>query len=89
MSLPARVALADLKAAYESEHIGQPIRICFSARPESEMVDGQDGRNGSSPDGAGIVHILTFYGFYEVVYGIPWLGASFAKSCGAPERLSR
>jgi hypothetical protein len=35
------------------------------------------------------VHILKFYGFYEVVYGIPWLGASFAKSCGAPERLSR
>jgi hypothetical protein len=48
------------------------------------MVDGQDGRNGPSPDGAGIVHILKFYGFYEVVYGIPWLGASFAKSCGAP-----
>ena len=53
------------------------------------MVDSQDGRNGSSPDRAGIVHILKFYGFYEVVYGIPWLGASFAKSCGAPERLSR
>jgi hypothetical protein len=57
--------------------------MCFSARAESERVDGQDGRNGSSPDGAGIVHILKFYGFYEVVYGIPWLGASFAKSCGA------
>ncbi len=35
-------------------------------------------------NGAGIVHILKFSGFYEVVYGIPWLGASFAKSCGAP-----
>jgi len=83
--LPARIALADLKAAYESEYIGQPIRMCFSARSESERVDGQGGRNGSSPGGAGIVHILKFYGFYEVVYGIPRLGASFAKICGTPE----
>jgi hypothetical protein len=35
-------------------------------------------------NGAGIVHILKFYGFYEVVYVIPWLGASFAKNCGTP-----
>ncbi len=38
-------------------------------------------------NGAGIVHILKFYEFYEVVYGIPWLGASFAKSCGAPNDI--
>ena len=66
MYLPARIALVDLKVAYESEPIDQPIRMCFSARSESERVDGQGGRNGSSPDGAGIVHILKFYGFYEV-----------------------
>ena len=36
-------------------------------------------------NGAGIVHILKFYGFYEVVYVIPWLGASFAKNCGTPK----
>jgi hypothetical protein len=62
--------------------------MCFSARSESERVDGQGGRNGSSPGGAGIVHILKFYGFYEVVYGIPWLGASFAKICGTPEGVT-
>lgn len=43
-------------------------------------VEGIDRRQ----NGAGIVHILKFYGFYEVVYVIPWLGASFAKSCGTP-----
>jgi hypothetical protein len=35
-------------------------------------------------NGAGIVYILKYYGFYEVVYVIPWLGASFAKNCGTP-----
>jgi hypothetical protein len=42
-------------------------------------MEGMDRRQ----NGAGIVFILKFYGFYEVVYGIPWLGASFAKSYGA------
>jgi hypothetical protein len=81
--LPARIALADLKAAHESEHIGQPIRMCFSARSESGRVEGIDRRQ----NGAGIVHILKFYGFYEVVSVIAWLGASFAKSCGHPNIL--
>jgi hypothetical protein len=44
-------------------------------------VEGIDRRQ----NGAGIVHILKFYGFYEVVYVIPWLGASFAKNCGTPK----
>lgn len=35
-------------------------------------------------NGAGIVYILKYCGFYEVVYVVPWLGASFAKSCGHP-----
>jgi hypothetical protein len=38
-------------------------------------------------NGAGIVHILKFYGFYAVVSVIPWLGASFAKNCGTPVRI--
>ena len=44
-------------------------------------VEGIDRRE----NGAGIVHILKFYGFYEIVSVIPWLGASFAKSCGTPQ----
>ena len=34
MYLLVRFALADLQAAYESEHIDQPIGMCLSARPE-------------------------------------------------------
>jgi len=41
MYLPARIALVDLKVAYESEPIDQPIRMCFSARSEREGVDSQ------------------------------------------------
>ena len=39
MYLPARIALADLKAASESEHIGQPIRIDESQLNSTIGVD--------------------------------------------------